>query len=418
MGHGRCLSGEDMAYSELIKNFSGIRSYMRSFYVYGFRHRNDYDEKSVRGYDNERRRIESWLGEYMRFGQDADGKRMFLSVDSRAIPGNPLYRAFRAKSFTDRDIMLHFYLLDILSGTDGLSITEIIDELADALQEFEDGDIPDESTVRKKLGEYCGLGLLRKEKRGRETVYSISADEVNLESWKDAVDYYAEAAPLGVIGSFLQARFPESESRFRFKHHYILNALDSEIICELISAIGESRSVTLTRGKQKFSVLPFRIYISTQTGRQYLLAWSLWKESFAFFRTDQITSVKIGERTESADSLKEQLKDFQKHVWGVSTGDALTLEHLEITVFAGENEGFIVERLQREKRCGMVKQMDESHWRFAADVFDAMEMLPWVRTFTGRITDFTCSNPAVLDRFQDDLEAMAALYGGDADAVS
>lgn len=50
-----------MAYSELIKNFSGIRSYMRSFYVYGFRHRDEYDEKSARGYDNERRRIEPLL---------------------------------------------------------------------------------------------------------------------------------------------------------------------------------------------------------------------------------------------------------------------------------------------------------------------------------------------------------------------
>ena len=60
-GSGR-LQGEGiLAYSELIKNFSRIRSYMRSFYVYGFRHRNEYDEKSARGYDNERRRMESWL---------------------------------------------------------------------------------------------------------------------------------------------------------------------------------------------------------------------------------------------------------------------------------------------------------------------------------------------------------------------
>ena len=69
-----------MAYNELIKDFSRIRSYMRSFYVYGFQHRNEYDEKSARGYDNERRRIESWLGNYMLFGQDVDGKRTFPLV--------------------------------------------------------------------------------------------------------------------------------------------------------------------------------------------------------------------------------------------------------------------------------------------------------------------------------------------------
>ena len=53
-----------MAYSELIKNFNRIRDYMRQFYVYGFRTRDEYDKKSARSYDNERRRIESWLGDY------------------------------------------------------------------------------------------------------------------------------------------------------------------------------------------------------------------------------------------------------------------------------------------------------------------------------------------------------------------
>ena len=50
-----------MAYSELIKSFNSIRVYLRSFFVYGFQHRNEFDQKSARSYDNERRRVESWL---------------------------------------------------------------------------------------------------------------------------------------------------------------------------------------------------------------------------------------------------------------------------------------------------------------------------------------------------------------------
>ena len=95
-----------MAYSELIKSFERTRDYMRQFYVYGFKGRSEYDQKSTRSYDNERRRIESWLGDYMAFRQDAAGKNVFISVDSRAIPGNPLYHAFKAKSFTA--VTLHF----------------------------------------------------------------------------------------------------------------------------------------------------------------------------------------------------------------------------------------------------------------------------------------------------------------------
>ena len=271
-----------MAYSELIKSFSRIRTYMRSFYVYGFKHRGEFDEKSARGYDNERRRIESWLGDYMSFGQDADGRRVFLSVDSRAVPVNPLYRAFRAKSFTDRDIMLHFQLLDILPESEGLPIFEIMEELADRLNAFDEGDAPDESTVRKKLTEYEKLGLVTKARRGRETVYRRSVCSLDLGTWQEAVAFFSEAAPLGVIGSFVQELLPETAGFFHFKHHYILNALDSEILCELSQAMYESRLTELDCRKQRSRVLPLRFYISTQAGRQYVLAWSPQTERFSF----------------------------------------------------------------------------------------------------------------------------------------
>ena len=83
-----------MAYSELIKSCESIRDYMRQFYVYGFKTRSEYDAKSARSYDNERRRVESWLGEYMTFRRNLGGKQVFLSVDSRAIEHNPLYNVF------------------------------------------------------------------------------------------------------------------------------------------------------------------------------------------------------------------------------------------------------------------------------------------------------------------------------------
>ena len=75
-----------MAYSELIKNFEKVRAYMREFYVYGFKSRTEYDAKSARSYDDERRRLESWLGDYMHFTQTPEGKNVFLSVDSRVTP--------------------------------------------------------------------------------------------------------------------------------------------------------------------------------------------------------------------------------------------------------------------------------------------------------------------------------------------
>ena len=101
-------------FSELIKKFDKIRDYMRDFYVYGFKSREQLSKKSLRSYDNEKRRIESYLSPYMSFNQTESGKNIFISADSGTIKENSFYKAFKAKSFTKNDITLNFMILNIL----------------------------------------------------------------------------------------------------------------------------------------------------------------------------------------------------------------------------------------------------------------------------------------------------------------
>ena len=142
---------------------------MREFYVYGFKSREEYKAKSSRSYDDERRRAESWLGDYMSFHRTADGKNMFISIDSRTSSHNPLYNALKAKSFTDGDITLHFILFDILYSPDiTKSIHEITREIdTEYLSDFIMPRTFDESTIRKKLKEYVKEGLVTTEKKGK-----------------------------------------------------------------------------------------------------------------------------------------------------------------------------------------------------------------------------------------------------------
>lgn len=89
-----------MAYWELINNFENIRSYMREFYIYGFKPRSRYNTKSSRSYDDQRRRIESYLSDYVGFSQTPEGKTVYLSVDSRSVGHNLFYRAWKAKRYS------------------------------------------------------------------------------------------------------------------------------------------------------------------------------------------------------------------------------------------------------------------------------------------------------------------------------
>ena len=199
--------------------------------------------------------------------------------------------------------------------------------------------------------------------------------------------------------------------------------VDSEIVYLLLQAIREHRRVDLScyvmrRGElREHTVLPLKIFVSTQSGRNYLLSYNYQQRRPMFFRMDNIRRVKPGDPEPDADRYAALYQKAAKNMWGVSTGTGHTLDHVEMTVHVGKNEGFILDRLEREKRCGSVEAVDEHTVRYAADVYDAAEMLPWIRTFTGRIVRFECSDEFTRKRFYEDLETMRALYGGETDAV-
>lgn len=76
--------------------------------------------------------------------------------------------------------------------------------------------------------------------------------------------------------------------------------------------------------------------------------------------------------------------------------------------------------MEREKRCGSIEKINENTYRYVADVYDAMELMPWIRTFTGRIKALKSDNKELESRFYEDLEEMTRMYreGGDGHGLS
>jgi hypothetical protein len=275
----------------------------------------------------------------------------------------------------------------------------------------------DESTIRKKLKEYTELGILVKEKRGRTVVYS-RAGTPDLIPWRDAIAYFSEVESCGVIGSFLLDILP-GEDVFTYKHHYITQTMDSEICLKLLAAIHEQRFAEVenrTRRSEAFQkgrLTPLKIYISTQNGRQYLMAWCEKEGRMKTYRLDYIRSVKVLETDEEFDRKRRKLDRMSKHLWGISFYGKLgqKLTHVEFTVEFAPGQQYIYERLVRERRCGHVERLSETEARFTAEVYDAGEMLPWIRTFICRIKSIHISNPEIEERFLGDLKEMYKLYG-------
>lgn len=402
-------------FQELIKNFDRIRDYMRGFYVYGFKVRNEYSEKSARTYDNERRRVESWLADYTRSDYTSKGKQLRIHVDSRAIAQNPLYAAWKAKSFTDNDIMLHFFLLDqLFEKMEGLSAGELGDRMAEAY-----GVVFDSQTVRLKLKEYEELGILETVKKGKSVLYLL---KTGTEQWNQrplltAVTFFQEAAPFGFIGSTILDREEMENEWFRFKHHFIVHTLEDGVLFQVLEAMREKCRISFTnksvRSGQTTQMegIPLKIFVSTRTGRRYVCCYLEYRRRFVNYRLDCISQVKRGEFCSEYEEKRRLLEQNLKRCWGVSFGGPNRLEEIVVKLLIDEEkEPYILNRLYREGRGGEVLRVRKNEYVYSGVFFDTNEMLSWLKSFTGRILDVQGSNPVAVAKVIRDWERMYRMY--------
>ncbi len=419
------------SYRELIKNFERIRAYMRDFYVYGFKSREEYDAKSARTYDDERRRLESWLGEHIGFARTAEGKTVFLSIDSRVHTHNPLYKAWKSKSFTDRDITLHFLLLDILHDpAEALSLPAIMERLDGYLSDFPEAALPEEATVRGKLREYTAEGIFLAVRDGRQTLYRRAPDVVvtagrdaDPSVFQNALAYFSETLPCGVVGSYLLDKLEAEEGSisappFTFKHHDMTAALDGDVMAVLFAAMQEGRSV-IAQNYRRYKgcatpceLLPLRIYISTRSGRRHALAYEPVHKVIKSVRIDYLSELTLGEVYPDFPALRQKLDELEGHMWGVNCkGHAKRVERVEFIIRVPHGEEYVVDRLYRERRSGMVSDLGGGRYRFLTFVYDTSELIPWIRTFICRIEQLNFSNRTIENSFKRDLKYMYQMYG-------
>ncbi len=405
-------------FHELIKSFPKTREYVRDFFVYGFKTRTEFKHKSPRTYDNERRRLESWLNPFVHKDHLSNGANISLAIDSNLLDTNPLFRVWKTKSFTDNDIVLHFFILDLLQDGDKMTAEEITDDLLTEYEAFFDI-----QTVRRKCNAYQKEGLLQKQRKGKTVVYSL---DTSLAQWLksnetilDALAFFQLAGSLGMIGNQLTDQLDYQNQTFRVKHSFFVHTLEDEILLDLLNIIHQQKSAALEIKSSKKGVInttycvPLQIFISTRSGRRFLCAYIDRSKRFTCFRLDTIKSVTSLEKTEAYEELQTKLNRNRRQLWGVSFQgrERHHLDKLTMTIQVFEpKESYIVDRLRREGRGGTVTKTAPNIYQYEIEVFDCNEMLPWIRTFIGRILSLECSAKSVERRFYEDLQTMYQTY--------
>ncbi len=408
-------------FSELIKNFDKIRDYVRDFFIYGCKVRSDFDRRSVRTYDDEKRRVESWLGGCIRYDDSVRGRSVSISVDSGHIPENPLYNAYYSKSFTDNDIKLHFLIEDVLCDGSSRTIREITDIIN---SEYEQ--LFDEQLVRSKLKEYADEGIVLCEKKGKTMYYTLSDSRIGdifskFAGLDDTVKFFSETEDFGVIGNSILKAADMKNDLFFIKHNYMIHTLEDIIIPDIIDSIDSKAYLTFSsfsadRTGGAVLTVPMQILVSMQTGRRYLAAYIPEYRRFNAFRLDFIKQVKKGAVCDDYDRLYAQYRRNIEKCFGVSFGmrrETGNVTPIKITFFADEEkEPFIIERLEREKRCAVLEKTGEHLYTLTADIHDPNEMMHWAKTFIGRIVSVEGGYEAMRKRFCSDISRMKEIYGG------
>ena len=406
-------------FKELIKSFEKSRDYVRDFFVYGFKTREDFTGKSPRTYDNERRRIESWLSEFIRRDYTSKGKNISLALDSNLLDENPLYRVWKTKSFTDHDIFLHFHLLDYLENTKGETIEEIIDGM---LERYEI--LIDPQLLRRKCNEYEKEGLLWKKKCNRTMIYGKHPDFqkqlLNYPKLTDALKLQQLISPFAILGNTILDNISETNQLFRVKHSFFVHTLEDEIALKLLNAMHKHMSVELLLKSTKkeltynFAGIPIQFFTSTRTGRRFLCLYHIQKGTFICLRLDTIKKVTLQNHIPEYHQLKEEFLSRKQYTFGVSFHNSSTrkFQQVKMTLHINETtEIYVLERLEREKKQGTITKISPNTFVYENQVYDVREMFPWLRTFTGRILTLETNPPALAKLFYRDLNTLYKLYG-------
>ena len=405
-------------FSELIKNFDKTRDYIRDFFIYGFKVRNEFTRKSSRTYEDDKRRADGWLGDIVRYDNTRRGKQVSITVDSGHIDENPLYSAYYSKSFTDNDIKLHFMLMDILDGQK-LNVHEITEALNDSY-----GQLFDEQTVRNKLKEYVLEGIILSDKKGRADIFTLSSDtaESFFSEYKgldDAVKFFSESPEFGVVGNSILKTAGLKNDIFLNKHNYIVHTLEDTVLLDLLQVMEEKRlAVIINFGRggkaSETEGVPLRIYSSSQTGRRYAVMYLPQYKRFNSFRLDYIKSVRPMGVYGEYDEYAQKLRRCEEKCFGVSfgerSGEGAGGSFRMVLSINEETEGFVLARLLREKRCGNVRKIGDDLFEYTAEVFDVNEMMSWVKTFIGRIASAESTNKQITDKLYRDIARMKRIY--------
>jgi len=96
---------------------------------------------------------------------------------------------------------------------------------------------------------------------------------------------------------------------------------------------------------------------------------------------------------------------------GECSNKSSALETIEMVLRIEEDsEKYIFKRIQLEGKHGHLDKIEKNLYLYKINVIDTYEMLPWLRSFVGRIVELRGTNEKAINQFKTDLEWLYEMY--------
>lgn len=242
------------------------------------------------------------------------------------------------------------------------------------------------------------------------------------------------------ISEYSQANFlPETDNFFNkqenpvffYKNNRLQSVIDDDITWTLINAIHIKEAVHFTyKSKngdlQEYDILPMKIVVEKQYGRQYFFGYNYSCEKFIMLRIPAITNISINKKIKPeqrfsffpSNYTEEDVhfiydKLYQENitnVWNIALGETNTLVHITFS-FPQNNYGKFLNQLTSSLHHGTIKELGNGIVDFNVITKNELELVPWIRSFGSYAIVDSQQNPALANKLKNDWKEALAQYG-------
>ena len=304
--------------------------------------------------------------------------------------------------------------------------------------------------VRARIIELADIGILVSTSKdtyrlARDIFIDLDADElkdVQLMaqffyncSFLTIPGYYLSAT----VGAYAQSNFiEETDSFFNkqenpvffYKNHRLQNVIDDDITWTVLDAIHNTNVIqymyrTKSGSLKECTVLPMKLVIDYQYGRQYFFCYDYAYKGFNIQRLSSVSDISVTKKIKQPQKfefVEEKDKDadihqiynhvYSKHldsVWNIAMGENTSDVSIHFH-FPEKSYSKQLSRLKSTRHHGTITELGNGRVDFSVTVQSELELVPWIRGYGAYAIVDQDTNPDLAAKIKTDWEEALKQY--------